>query len=174
MRRAIAVKVGRRWAAVLDYGQAGTGRQGCWCEDAAGGWGVSRLDPTTAVRECVRSRLYATQADALDDVDPLGEMDRTTIAGDSPAAAMGRAGKGAAKVRGDAEHYRALAVKSAAVRRAKRDEWAGRCHECGIPAGSRGLVRRSPASDHWVCPACDPRPVRADAACGCAEVQPLP
>jgi len=80
--RAIAVRVGRKWAAVVDYGQAGgVGRKGCWCEDAAGGWGLSHQDPVTAVRACVRPLLYSRQADALEAVDPLAEMERKSATG---------------------------------------------------------------------------------------------
>ena len=44
------------------------------------------------------------------------------------AAAMGRAGKGASKVRGDAGHYAAMAARSAEVRRAKKvGPGAGEC-----------------------------------------------
>lgn len=68
----VAVKVGSRWAAVTDYdalaveagrlpGSSGH-RSGCWCEDAAGGWGTGR-NPSQAVGACGRPVTYASLAD---------------------------------------------------------------------------------------------------------------
>ena len=120
--RAIAVRVGSKWAAVVDHGQAGaTGtRQGCWCEDAAGGWGVSRSDPERAVKECARPSLYPSRKAAYESVDPLGEMEHSFIEPMSAAAALGArggaAGTGESKRRGT-DHYREMAKRSAAKRR---------------------------------------------------------
>jgi len=55
------------------------------------------------------------------------------------AAALGRKGgkaTGASKVRGDAEHYRDMAVKSAAVRRAKAEAGTGAAKAQAAPGES--------------------------------------
>lgn len=68
----VAVKVGRRWAAVTDYdalsveagrlsGSAGH-RSGCWCADQLGGWGTGR-NPEQAVGACGRPVTYASLAE---------------------------------------------------------------------------------------------------------------
>ncbi|OFW63860.1 MAG: hypothetical protein A2Y74_01470 [Actinobacteria bacterium RBG_13_63_9] len=67
MDKVITVKVGSRWAAVVDYGRGGAGRRsGYWCDDAAGGWGVSRRSAEDAIRQCVRPVVYRTRRGALE------------------------------------------------------------------------------------------------------------
>jgi hypothetical protein len=65
MAQAIAIKIGSRWIAVVDYGQRSIGRSGCWCEDALGGWGVGSI-PLEAVDQCAKPRTYRTRHAALE------------------------------------------------------------------------------------------------------------
>ena len=63
------VRVGRHWALVHCHPTTGgIGRQGWWCEDAAGGWGISGEGPARAVEMCIRSVVFRSKKEALESV----------------------------------------------------------------------------------------------------------
>ena len=62
-----AVKVGSRWTAVVEYcHHGGSGcRQGYWCSDQLGGWGVSDRGPDEAVAQTGEPVLFRSKRAAL-------------------------------------------------------------------------------------------------------------
>jgi hypothetical protein len=55
----IIIQRGSRYIAVADYGcRGGIGRQGYWCADKKGGWGVSSKNAYAAIDQCVMPITY--------------------------------------------------------------------------------------------------------------------
>jgi hypothetical protein len=134
MERVEAVRVGSRWAAVVDYGQqGGTGsRQGCWCEDAAGGWGIGST-PEGSVAACSKPVLYASRMAALEAHGAA--PDRASRAAALLGRKGGQAGTGASKRRQHTtpEHMRAIRARAVKYERIPASE---------VPQGLRWDVPR--------------------------------